>query len=102
MRSAGLGMSLRWLDVYLGFGFLGPALVVDHPQFQLADAGEVFVELIAVVTAEAGAQRLRLLADVVENAAAVFETAHLLPHLVGASFEEQLGEHLGLASCPRG
>src|SRR5204863_4649106 len=48
-----------------------------------------------VVTAEHGPQGSRLIAKVIEDAAAVFESAHLALDFVGSTFEKQAGEYFG-------
>jgi len=91
----GAGDVLRRLDVHLELGCLGPAFGIDHPLLQFADAGKVFVELVAVVAAEISSQRLRLVSDVIENAAAVFEPAHLALDFLGTPFKQQAREDFG-------
>ena len=58
------------------------------PLFQLADAGEILVELVAVAGAEIRLQLLGLIADHVENALAVAQSSRLGLDLVGPAFNE--------------
>src|SRR5687768_7076869 len=90
-----IGDVRRRLDGNLGLGLPGPAFVNHHSLLQFAHAREVFVELLAVGLAGGGAQGLRLAADVVEDAAAIFETAHSVPNLFSPPFEEQLSKDSG-------
>jgi hypothetical protein len=86
---------LRRFDIDFGLGFLRPASVVDHALLKFTDAGQVFVELVAVFAAEMAAHRFGLVADVVEDAATIFEASQLVLHIVGFAFEEETGEDLG-------
>src|SRR5262249_59108327 len=61
--------------------------------FQLADAGEVFVEFITVAPAHRGPHGLRLLTHRIKDALTVLETAHLRLDVLRPAFNEQLGEH---------
>src|SRR5205085_221390 len=79
----------------LGLRFLEPGLVLGEPLLQVAHAGGILVELVAVVGAEAGSQLLRLVADVVENAPAVRQAPGLGPDFFGRVGEEEPREDLG-------
>lgn len=92
---SGVGDVFWWLDIDLGLRFLGPAFIVDHALLQFADAGEVFIELVAVFAAEIGAQRLCLSTDIIENAAPIFESLELVLNIVRLAFKEQAGENSG-------
>src|SRR5262249_8332709 len=61
---------------------------------QVADAGDVLVEPVAVVRADLRAQRSGLVADVIQDASAVPESVYLGPDFVGPAVEEKPGEHL--------
>ena len=95
-----IGNILGRLDIDLGLGRLEPAFVLDQPLLQFADAGEVLVELVAIVGAEVGPQAGGLIADVVEDAPAVFETTHLGLHFVGADLRGTIGRTPATASYP--
>jgi hypothetical protein len=51
--------------------------------------------VIAVVTPQARSQRLCLIADIIQNAATVFQAANLPLHIFGLTFKEQTGEDTG-------
>ena len=68
---------LRRLGIDLGLGLLRPLLGLGQPLLQLADAGEVLVELFAVAGAEVRLQLPGLIADRVEDALAVAQPAGL-------------------------
>ena len=93
-KIGGVGDVFGGLDIQLGLWFFGPTFVNDHALLKRADAGEVFIELVAVFATGVRAQRLGLNTDVIENAAPVFETANLFLHIFGIAFEEQAGEDL--------
>ena len=79
----GVGDVRGRLRVHLGFGRARSALVVDHAHLQFADAGKVFVEFFAVLTADLGAEGMGLSADVVENATPIIKPLKLgLPRLL--------------------
>ena len=90
-----VGNVLRRSGVDFGLRPLSPVAIADHLLFQLTDAGEVFIHLVAVFRAKMGVQRFGLLTNVVENAAPVFEMAHLLTFLRSRAFEEQPRENSG-------
>ena len=91
----GVGDVRGRLRVHLGFGGPSPALVVDHAHLQLADAGKVFVEFFAVLTADLGSEGMGLSADVVENAASIIEPLKLGLDGVGFPLEKESGEYVG-------
>ena len=88
------GDVLRWGDGQLRLGRLGPGLVAGQSLLQLADAGEVLVELLAVLGPQRRTQLSALLADVVEHAPTISELAHLVLNFLGAAVEKHFCEHL--------
>ncbi len=83
------------LGIHFGFGRACPALVIDHAHLQLADTGEVFVELFAVLMTDFGAEGTGLRSQVIENAAPVIEALELGADAVAFAFEKESGEDLG-------
>ena len=84
----------RRLGIDLGLGLLRPGGGLCQPLLQLADAGEILVELFAVASAQVTLHLPGLIADRVEDALAVGQPPGLGLHLVGAAFQKQLGEHV--------
>ena len=83
------------LGIHFGLGRACPALVIDHAHLQLADAGEVFVELFTVFMTDFGAEGTGLRSQVIENAAPVIKTLKLGADGVAFAFEKEAGEDLG-------
>jgi len=83
-----------------GFGSAGPALVIDHAHLQLADAGEVFFEFVAVLAANFGAEgtapgrsrQSRMLASVIDPLQSDLDG-------VAFAFEKEHGECPGRGNC---
>src|SRR5262249_47218685 len=80
---------LWWLGIDLGLRLLRPFLGLGQALLQLADTGEVLVELLAIVTTEGRLHLLGLVADRVEDAAAIPQPPGLGLDFVGTTFEEQ-------------
>src|SRR5262249_4967562 len=74
---------------------LGQALL------QIPDAGEVFVELVAVPDAKTWLHLLGLVPDRVEDALAVAQTSDLRLDVLGTPVEEQPGEHAARVNIRR-
>ena len=91
----GVGDVRGRLGIDFGFGRACPALVIDHAHLQLADAGEVFVELFTVLMTDFGAEGTGLRLQVVEDAAPVIEALELGADAVAFAFEKEPGEDLG-------
>ena len=89
----GVVVVLRRFDIDLRLGFLRPLLGPCQPLLQLADAGEIFIDLVAIVGAEGRLHRLGLILHHVEDALAVAQASRLRLYLVRPAFQEQPREH---------
>ena len=78
----------RRLGIDLGLGFLGPGGGQCQALFQLADAGEVFIELLAIYSAQVVLHLLGLIADRVEDALPVSQPPRLGLHFIGTTFQK--------------
>ena len=73
-----------------GTGMAGSLVAQLHSQLDLADGGEIFVELLAIAGADAREQGAGILGDVIEHAL----PRRVLPHLLDApAAAEQTVEH---------
>lgn len=84
---------LRRLGFDLGLGLLGPSRGLSQPNFQLADARKILVELFAVADSDVRLQPLRLIANRVEHALTIFQSPSLSLDLVRPPLQKQFGEH---------
>ena len=100
MRSAALGMSLGGSTSTFGLGVLAQASSLTSRCSSSRTLVRYSSSLSRSSAPRSDRSAVGLIADVVEDAPAVFEAAHLGLHFVGPAFEEQLGEHLATASCP--
>ena len=94
MRSAALGMSLGGSTSTLGLGVLAQLSSLTSRCSSSRTLVRYSSSLSRSSVPRSDRSDFGLIADVVEDAAAVFEAAHLGLDFVGAAFEEQPGEHL--------
>jgi hypothetical protein len=65
-----------------------------HALLRIADRRQVKIEPLTIGMADMVADRADLVADIVEDALAVTDAAHLTGFLFGGTANEQLFEHL--------
>ena len=82
----------RRLRIDLRLGFLHPRPGFLHSLLHLPHRGEVFVQLVAIRTAETLPEPLGLLTHGVHDAAAFVQFAHLCSDLFRSSVQEELGK----------
>src|SRR5262245_23221352 len=96
-----VGDILRRRHVDARLGPSRPFFGTRQAALQFAHAAEILVELVAIGDAEPWLQRPGLIADRVQNAAAVAQVADLWLDLVGPAFDEESPKDAGRPAIRR-